>query len=779
MGKRKLLVGLVVLALATGLGGCSSVDSITNWFDPWPQKHAKFQHEAGTAQVAIISVARWDDYVKKLQPDFSLTSEEALAKAMPTTMTMEDRALFAMALQGKVATPQTLTTSKDTLTTNEQGVTSATRQTTVENKPGDLSQVPAGTTLPDKAPAAPSLGTPDLKVDPLLQYLAATALYQEVKVLNLYLENATKLQDHTPFLVRLQVSLMPAARNEPYDAYTLLSFFREPSGDATKTLQVVPLLVTDNLEMALAARSKETLLRLSLGLAAMQQGVGGSVNIDSMLDKIQTSLGHDLNSLFTVGRVSANTLRVRMGAYRQGPRAYTMVPRTHNITLLLLVPNSYCQKVKDGLCDGQLEVLAKTTFLDAVSGRELPARCAEQALETLRALAKDHLLPGDIQRLRENPCKDGSSDLQGSCEYKLASYSQTNNYVQFGRVASHLGLVQTQQNALWVDMMAARVGSQWGQVSFQVSAPPNKEQMAGGTAWLWDDGKNSTWVKLRPQEPAEKTSAGATTPTPADTNPAAGSSKIPSEVPMMAVALDMDQESLSSEIPMRGMASPRKVSQEKRAHSKTSVRNSTAGANEDEASRAAFRQAVLRVTAKGTTLYMPAISYYVHQGQWTFRFHSFKKWGLSEQELAGAVVLQLTLNKNQIPITENFQGYYRLAASQPKSKLGLSISSPQVVSTQSKGRVGIDLVVDDKVDGKPVVAISGGLLEKIQPDLDVAVAQWASNGKLKINKSGSVVVTLSNISPQEDLVFTPLVDGVKAGESLRVKVLQAADKKSE
>jgi hypothetical protein len=57
----------------------------------------------------------------------------------------------------------------------------------------------------------------------------------------------------------------------------------------------------------------------------------------------------------TVGRVSDNTIRVRLGAVRKTTDSYVMVAQTHHVTLLLLVPRG----------ESHLNLVARTTFTDA------------------------------------------------------------------------------------------------------------------------------------------------------------------------------------------------------------------------------------------------------------------------------------------------------------------------------------------------------------------------------------------------------------------------------
>src|SRR5262249_3461988 len=146
----------------------------------------------------------------------------------------------------------------------------------------------------------------DRGVDPVLQYQAAAALFQEVQLLNRYVRDAAQRRDSTPYVVRLQVSVSPWRREQGYDAITNVSFFpgRDPingiagqfvqcggrtapqgvipgspneyaSYCAPKSVNGVPLLVTGDLETAMRQKSEEKLRQYGVALEVLMHGLGG------------------------------------------------------------------------------------------------------------------------------------------------------------------------------------------------------------------------------------------------------------------------------------------------------------------------------------------------------------------------------------------------------------------------------------------------------------------------------------------------------------------------
>jgi hypothetical protein len=207
------------------------------------------QRDAGVVHVTVLAVAPWSHYVDALSPRFSMTADEAVGRVVRDTR-------------------QSFESSQSSVST---GV-SATEKPSTYGAPTGPDAIKASnfTALPDR------LKGPDA----MMEVWTANSLYQEVQILNRVLRDAVIPTGFRPYLVRLQVSLMPRRRHQPYDAYTTLPFFAPeaaPSGavarrevappsvslrDAGTTGSpggtgpvVLPLLVTDNLESSLVSRS--------------------------------------------------------------------------------------------------------------------------------------------------------------------------------------------------------------------------------------------------------------------------------------------------------------------------------------------------------------------------------------------------------------------------------------------------------------------------------------------------------------------------------------------
>ncbi|GMV26061.1 MAG: hypothetical protein AMXMBFR58_20920 [Phycisphaerae bacterium] len=366
------------------------------------------QSHAGTTHISVLSVVNWETASAKLQPKFSdLDWQDAYDSALVTTARTDERVLDSIAMAAGVGLPRTdrtVTTEKETDAEGTETSTRDVKESRVAGSAPDFEAAEGGNAAPrldaDSRKAHAMKEGTDLDLDPMIRYLAATALKQEVEMLNLYVDNALVPNGYTGYVVRLQVSLFPRARRLPYDAYTTLSFLpleqregsRQPTfniasqkaiNNAAPTpatpgsgapggvppLRIVPLLVTDNLEAIRRSASRERLRDFVLGVTALFNGLDVKAQARSSLDEFQALLATDLNSLMTVGRASDNSVRVRFGASQVGPQQFSMVARTHNVTVLVLVPKSDAESEPGA---STFSVVSRTEFVDANSGLSLP-----------------------------------------------------------------------------------------------------------------------------------------------------------------------------------------------------------------------------------------------------------------------------------------------------------------------------------------------------------------------------------------------------------------------
>ena len=417
---------------------------------------AHSMRDAGSVNVSVLSVAPWSEYARALQPNFELSTDDAVDAATPDTRWVNEAERRHRSF-GK----ETIVLDVGSSGAQAKGVPSVL-----------LPQSGSTGGLPPAAGQLPIDAQRGVQ-DPVLRFTAATALYQEVQMLNRYIRDAAIPNGFRPYMVRLQVSLMPNRRHAPYDAYTTLSFFvpgeREemPTGDALPLTtqddiflqpfgnapKVLPVVVTDNLEATVQSRSLERVFSLLYTLAEFPgvdivDKMDSGVVEDAIADEVH---GRDLNSLFSVSRLSENTLRIRMGAMQQATADYAMIPRNHHVTLLLMVPEG---------SPPLMEVVSKTELVDTESGRALPAGD-----------------PRDTARLLRKLDDRWDLDLEEEELLALLDHAEANDQAGFSRrldgVLPEDHAARTSERALWMELIALTVGDEYTASLFEL---PEQEE---------------------------------------------------------------------------------------------------------------------------------------------------------------------------------------------------------------------------------------------------------------------------------------------------------------
>jgi len=448
------------------------------------------QREAGSVHLAVVAVAPWSHYADALQPSFHLTAEEALELVIQDSRSAAMSESMVMGLAANIV-----------------------------ERP-ETHGVPADNPLQSTRSSTFFDGTPLSGMDASLRFQTANALFQEIQLLNRVIRDAAIPAGYRPYLVRLQITLLPRSRHEPYDAYVTLSFFgpdgadEEPgagdgrlaqafpgaetadpnqpptyplrsldfsaAGSQARGPSVLPLLVSDNLEATVKSNSASSASSLALSILAFPGTFASQLNADLFSQGFAAQLqARDLNSLLTVGRLSENTLRVRLGAMQEATADYAMVPRNHNVTLLVMVPEE---------APGTLDLVGRVRFVDAETGEELPAT-AEEILDGL---------------LAEAAAQNGLPGLSREDLRQLVQLVQANDQVGFFGAfsgAEGASAADGALHALWVDLVDLMAGSQYFSSSFDLPGHTERHELTptffGQTALALDDGVDCTSIELQ------------------------------------------------------------------------------------------------------------------------------------------------------------------------------------------------------------------------------------------------------------------------------------------
>lgn len=391
------------LTLAIGLLGCT----------PDPERDIHSFQQAGSVHVSVLSIAAWDDYYELLQPKFAIDPTAALGLALPRTSTAQSSVQNVLSGQLLFGLPQSSQTTNQTDTsqstsgnsqsTNTQNGTTTTNNsnnssnnntqnntTTNTSGPGTLPNMPFS--MPSTAGNTPVTGT--VRMDPILTYTAAAAVYQEIQLLNNYLIESGLTHDRMAYLVRTQVGVTPYLHNEPFDAYVNLSAFvrcsyppesdladkqadsalRISVGRIPEPIVVLPLLVTDDVETGQTTNSVDVARQLAFSLGGIIHNVAAQAELEQLNNTFKSMLGTDYNSLYMVSRGGAsNSLQVRLGAAVNPSVDYSMLSQSHNVTFVALVPRAWVRQ--EGCQAGsypEIDVDSYAQFRNAKRGNALP-----------------------------------------------------------------------------------------------------------------------------------------------------------------------------------------------------------------------------------------------------------------------------------------------------------------------------------------------------------------------------------------------------------------------
>jgi hypothetical protein len=170
-----------------------------------------------------------------------------------------------------------------------------------------------------------------------MKYRAATALFQNIQLLDRYIDNAA-FDDRPAYLIRSQITVSPFAHQLPYDVFATLKF---AANDQLKSqcyfdsFRIFPLIVADNLERVNTRRIAEELTSIQLALSGRSGPFSGGAAMQAALDRLRALVGADLNSLVTYTQPNDSSLMIRLGAPFDARSGYAMRARTYDVTFVM------------------------------------------------------------------------------------------------------------------------------------------------------------------------------------------------------------------------------------------------------------------------------------------------------------------------------------------------------------------------------------------------------------------------------------------------------------
>lgn len=462
----------------------------TTLYEPVTLNH---RGEFGPILLASHTTIPWSEAAPALEPNFTMENgDTALDKVLHSTALLRKQVLDAFRIGLGVGLPQTSTTSSRVTSTDLQTATTvvdgiqSTNQTTTANdntsnttntSPGDapdpLSTTTPSNTLPGRIDKQSEVG-----INPYLQYKAAQSLYQSVMLLNREIQDAAIRKGYVPHVVMLKLKPMLYRRNLPYDIHAKVSFFNRTKKGQTppaKLPYVVPIIATDNLERAIKSNSVEVSRQIGLALNAMVQGVGVNAGLDNMNRELNAIEANDFNSLLTVGRLTDNSLYIRLGAANQATARFAALSKTYDIATLVLIPKEYYKVKGDGT---YLSIISHTELRNALTGKlllnEIPdeERMEEfdRSFRTLLKGAPSMMEAWENKTITEKR-KAISPLVKGIQQSNMGDYYDSATKIELGGQALS-GLGTNFINSLWVMLAGNMVKGPLNGASVEVKPSP-------------------------------------------------------------------------------------------------------------------------------------------------------------------------------------------------------------------------------------------------------------------------------------------------------------------
>lgn len=344
ISKTFVFLSLIFLTVTTLAGGPGTVPPLTAGITAAPPE--PIQTGIGDVYISFTGIRALDEIVDNLQPSFQITPQMALQMAVPDTKS-------------------TLESTLNAISTSLQVGFASNPSANVASNP-----VPASAAAQPVPGSLTNVTGASFGMDPVSEYQAAASLFQQVQLLNQSLKDAPRFKGYDAYIVTVQVTLVPYRRNAPYDAYADLSFFCDTNDPSIQPLQtdesiplVFPVLTSDQLEEASDQQSINELSSISLALSVAYHNVGVQAALSQLNQNLNQIMGNNLNSLLTIGKITQNTVAIRLGARNSTTtNGVTMLPEPHTIAFLVLARRDA----------NELEMISQTAFRDGANGKKLP-----------------------------------------------------------------------------------------------------------------------------------------------------------------------------------------------------------------------------------------------------------------------------------------------------------------------------------------------------------------------------------------------------------------------
>ena len=154
----------------------------------------------------------------------------------------------------------------------------------------------------------------------------------------------------------------------------------------------MPLLVSDDMQMAVKQRSAEASTQIAAALSAMYAGVGAKAQLNAVRQTLNAISSHVTSSTLTIGRTNENTLDAVINPTNLASGEPALAEEPYYVSILVLVPRAYFGG-RSYPTPVVLGVRSFTQYRDAKTGQILRSRDDHTPVKQASLIIEPYLTP--------------------------------------------------------------------------------------------------------------------------------------------------------------------------------------------------------------------------------------------------------------------------------------------------------------------------------------------------------------------------------------------------
>lgn len=331
------------MVLVPTLSGCGSTHPLTVGKPALP----KTLQAGATVSTSVVYIRPWADIADGLSPKFPNTADNALGNVLTSQSFSDFRLLRSLGISAQAGVQfdpisavtdeavrklATKTTGDKTETVSDTTDRTITTRKVDDDTPPSTGDLPAARTgsasaLADQIGAARAPST-----EPFFRYSTASALYQEIGLLNDAVAGIPGYEGKKPYIIRLRVGVQPYRRDLPWDVYAHL-MLADGGNVFTDAPILLPILSSEAFEGNMDASAMQRINEIRMGLQALAANAKVSGGFSKLNDNLTAFLTRTYSPSLQVTGTGGQTIDVRFSASKD-KTGYALTSRNFYVTVV-------------------------------------------------------------------------------------------------------------------------------------------------------------------------------------------------------------------------------------------------------------------------------------------------------------------------------------------------------------------------------------------------------------------------------------------------------------